>query len=72
LGIDEREIGKALTLQPQWRIPSDYQNAMRAQNTAKALALEDSPISKVIRQMARVACGLPKNPEKKKGFSLFG
>jgi pilus assembly protein CpaE len=72
LGIDEKEIGKALTLQPQWKVPSDYETAQLAQNTASALALKDSSISRVIRQMARVACGLPKNREKKKGLSLFG
>ena len=72
LGIDEKEIGKALTLQPQWKVPSDYETAQLAQNTANALALKDSSISRVIRQMARIACGLPRNPEKKKGFSLFG
>ena len=32
--------------------------------------MQDSPISKVIRKMARTACGLPANPEKK-GFFLF-
>ena len=39
----------------------------KRQNTAKPVALQDSPISKVIRRMARTACGLPANPEKK-GF----
>lgn len=72
LGIDEKDIGKALTIPPQWKIPSDYRVASRAQNTASPLALEDSPISRVIRQMARTACGLRDNPEKKKSFSLFG
>ena len=73
LGIDEKEIAKALTQPPQWKIPSDYQTALRAQNTANALTLEDSPISRVIRQMARTACGLPEIAEKKKKtFSLFG
>jgi pilus assembly protein CpaE len=72
LGIDEKEIGKALTLEPQWTVPSDYETTQLAQNTASALALKDSSISRVIRQMARTACGMPKNPEKKKGFSLFG
>jgi Flp pilus assembly CpaE family ATPase len=72
LGIDEKEIGKALTQEPQWKVPSDYPTAMRAQNTAKALALEDSPISRVIRQMARTACGLSKSPQKKSSFRLFG
>ena len=72
LGLDEKEIGKALKLEPQWKVPSDYETAQLAQNTANAMALKDSSISRVIRQMARMACGLPKNPEKKKGFSLFG
>jgi pilus assembly protein CpaE len=72
LGIDEKEIAKALTQQPQWKIPSDYETALRAQNTANALALKESPISRVIREMARTACGLPEVAEKKKSFSLFG
>ena len=72
LGIDEQEVKKALNLSPQWKIPSDYSTALRAQNTANALVLEDSAISRVIRQMARTACGLPKDREKKKSFSLFG
>lgn len=71
-GIDEKEIGKALTQNPQWKIPNDYQATKRAQNTASALVLEDTPLARVIRQMARTACGLPKNSKKKSGFSLFG
>jgi pilus assembly protein CpaE len=72
LGIDEKDIGKALTVAPQWKIPSDWRAASRAWSTASPLVLEDSPISRVIRQMARTACGLQNNPEKKKSFSLFG
>lgn len=72
LGIDEKEVAKALTVSPEWKIPSDFGTAQRAQNLANALVLEDSPISRVIRQMARAACGLPKNPDKKRGFTLFG
>lgn len=72
LGIDEESIAKALTMPPQWRIPSDYPAARSAQNTATPLALKDSPISRVILQMSRTACGLPPNAEKKKRFSLFG
>lgn len=71
LGIGEREIEKALNQPPRWRIPSDYEAALRAQNTASALVLENSPISRVIRQMARASCGLPEEPDKKKFFSLF-
>jgi pilus assembly protein CpaE len=66
-GIDEENITKALTLPVKWRIPSDYPAVKRAQNTATALSQTDSPISRVIRQMARVACGLPPTT-KKKGF----
>jgi pilus assembly protein CpaE len=72
LGFDEEHITKALTRPAQWRIPDDYATARRTQNTATPLALEDSPISRAIRQMARTACGLPESTEKKKRFSLFG
>ncbi|MGC1298843.1 MAG: AAA family ATPase [Alloacidobacterium sp.] len=72
LGIDEENITKALTRPLRWKIPSDYLSARRAQNTATPLATEDSPISQVIRQMARTACGLPANTDKKKKFGLFG
>ncbi len=50
LGIDEEHITKALTRPVNWKIPSDYLAARRAQNTATPLAMEDSPISQVIRQ----------------------
>lgn len=71
LGIDEENITKALTRPVNWKIPSDYIAARRAQNTATPLAMEDSPISQVIRQMARTACGLPATADKKKKFGLF-
>jgi pilus assembly protein CpaE len=72
LGLDEESITKALTRPAQWKIPSDYPAAQNAQNTATPLALEDSPISRVIRQMGRTACGLSAHSEKKKRFGLFG
>jgi pilus assembly protein CpaE len=68
-GIDEENITKALTLDAKWKVPGDYPAVRRAQNTASALVDTDSPISRVIRQMARTACGLP--PEKKKKGFLF-
>jgi pilus assembly protein CpaE len=71
LGVDEEHITKALTRPATWRVPNDYATARRTQNTATPLSLEDSPISRVIRQMARAASGLPANPEKKKRFGLF-
>jgi pilus assembly protein CpaE len=72
LGVDDEHITKALTRPATWRVPNDYATARRTQNTATPLSLEDSPISRVIRQMARTACDLPAAAEKKKRFSLFG
>jgi pilus assembly protein CpaE len=69
--FDEKQITKALTRPAAWKVPDDYAAARRTQNTAHPVALQDSPISRVIRQMARTACGLPATPEKKKGFSFF-
>ncbi|MGD0294736.1 MAG: AAA family ATPase [Terracidiphilus sp.] len=70
IGVSEDQITKALTRPAQWKIPNDYNAVKRMQTTAVPLALEDSPISRLIRQMARTACGLPATPEKKGGFSL--
>ena len=72
LGIDEEAITKALTMPAQWKIPSDYQTATNAHNTAIPLALKDSAISRTVRQMSRVACGMAALPEKKKRFGFFG
>jgi pilus assembly protein CpaE len=72
LGFDEDHITKALTMSPQWRIPDDYAAAHRTKNTATAIALDDSPISRAIRQMAKAACGVREDTEKKKLFGLFG
>jgi len=70
LGVAEDQITKALTRPAQWKIPNDYAAVRRMQTTAIPLALEDSPISRLIRQMARSACGLPPVQEKRTGFSL--
>jgi pilus assembly protein CpaE len=69
--FDDKQIDKALTRPALWKIPDDYATARRTQNTAKPVVLQDSPISRTIRQMARTACGLPANPQKKRGFSFF-
>ena len=70
LGVAEDQITKALTRPAQWKIPNDFAAVRRMQHTAIPLALEDSPISRLIRQMARCACGLPPALEKSSGFSL--
>ena len=71
LGVAEEHITKALTRPATWKIPDDYATVRRMQNTATPLALEDSPISRTIRQMARAVTGQTAAPEKKKGFSFF-
>jgi Flp pilus assembly CpaE family ATPase len=68
-GLTEEHITKALDRPVQWKIPDDYAVARQMQNTGLA-SLTDSPISRVIRQMARSICGLPAMPEKRKGFTL--
>jgi len=72
LEIDEEHITKALTRPVSWKIPNNYAAVRRMQNTATPLTEEDSPISRVIRQMTRSVCGQPAIPETKKRFSFFG
>jgi len=72
LGVGEEHITKALTRPAQWKIPNDYQAVRKMQINATPLALEDSPISRLIKQMARAACVQAEPAPKKKGFSLFG
>ena len=66
MGVDEEQITRALTRKAQWHIPEDSASAKKTQASATPLALMECGISKVIRQMARLACGLPAEPEKKK------
>ena len=74
LGVSEEHITKALTRPAQWKIPNDYTAVRKMQINATPLALADSPISRLIKQMARAAIGQSEQQQqgKKKGFSLFG
>ncbi|HUB52177.1 MAG TPA: AAA family ATPase [Terracidiphilus sp.] len=75
LGVSEEHITKALTRPAQWKIPNDYTAVRKMQINATPLALADSPISRLIKQMARAAIGQTEQQTtttKKKGFSLFG
>jgi pilus assembly protein CpaE len=72
LGVAEEHITKALTRPAQWKIPNDYPSVRKMQINATPLALADSPIARLIRQMARSATGQAETQTKKKGFSLFG
>jgi pilus assembly protein CpaE len=66
LGIDEEHITRALTRRAEWKIPDDHSTVRRMQGTATPLIMGDSNISRVLRQMARAACGLGAELEKKK------
>ncbi|HEY1158991.1 MAG TPA: hypothetical protein VGE83_00080 [Terracidiphilus sp.] len=70
--FDEKQIAKALTRPVDWKIPDDYATARRTQNTATPIAMEDSPISRAIRRMARKACGLSEHGEEINRASFFG
>ena len=72
--IDEYSAAKALGRPVNWRIPNGYAAARSAQDNGVPLALESSPITKVVVQMARAACGKPVSIGKKTGggFSFFG
>ncbi|UWZ82858.1 AAA family ATPase [Occallatibacter riparius] len=72
LGVDDEHITRALTRPATWRIPEDRATLREMQNTATPLVQGDSGVAKVIKQMARTACGLNSEPEKKKAlFGLF-
>jgi pilus assembly protein CpaE len=70
--FDDKAIEKALTRSIDWKVPDDYASARRTQNAATPLAMEDSPISRAIRRMARKACGLPEEADKGARSGLFG
>jgi len=68
--IDEESIATALTVSPNWRIPSDFQAVHRAQNTASSLVSKDGAIPRVLIKMAKAACGKP-DDTKKRRFGIF-
>jgi pilus assembly protein CpaE len=72
LGVTDETITKALTRPANWKIPNDYAAVRQMQNTATPLALGDSPIARLIKQMAASICGQRAAQPKKKGFRLFG
>jgi len=72
LGVTDEHINKALTRPAQWKIPNDYPAVRRMQNTATPLVAVDSPISRLIKKLARTASGVAEEEPKKKGFKLFG
>ena len=75
LGVSEEHITKALTRPAQWKIPNDYASVRKMQINATPLVLEDSPIARQIRQMAKAVPDgqeASAKAEEEKAFSLFG
>jgi pilus assembly protein CpaE len=72
LGVSDETITKALTRPVTWKIPNDYAAVRQMQNTATPLAMGDTPIARLIKQMAISICGQRATQPKKKGFRLFG
>jgi Flp pilus assembly CpaE family ATPase len=72
LGVSDETITKALTRPATWKVPNDYASVRQMQNTATPLALGDSPIARLVKQMATAICGSKATQPKKKGFRLFG
>jgi pilus assembly protein CpaE len=69
--IDEERIAKVLMRPLQWKVPNDFSGIRRAQNTGKPLAFNESPVMRLLHQMARAACGKPADAGAKKKFGLF-
>jgi pilus assembly protein CpaE len=53
--IDEESTIKALSRPVDWKVPNDYMSVRGAQNLGIPLVQQDSPISRVICQMAKAA-----------------
>jgi pilus assembly protein CpaE len=57
--IDEESTVNALSRPADWNIPNDYMAVRGAQNLGTSLVIEDTPIARAVRQMAKGACGKP-------------
>ncbi len=68
--IDENSVVKALARPLDWRIPNEFSAVRSAENAGIPLAMKNSAITKVLRQMAKTACGKGAPQEKK--ASLLG
>ncbi|MGD0738499.1 MAG: AAA family ATPase [Terracidiphilus sp.] len=74
MGVSEEHINKALTRPAQWKIPNDFASVRKMQIHATPLVMEDSPITRQIKKMAKAVTGeqdAAPAKTKKKGFRLF-
>jgi pilus assembly protein CpaE len=68
--IDENSVAKALARPANWKIPNDFSAVRSAENAGIPLAMKNSVITRLLRQMAKVACGKAVE-EEKRGRSLL-
>ena len=69
--LETTRIEKALGAPLKWKVPNDFSRVRRSVDTGSPLALESSPVSKILYQMAREACGKPAPPPDAKWKGLF-
>jgi pilus assembly protein CpaE len=62
--ISEKRITDALGMPVNWRVPNDYMRVQEALNRGVPLAQTNSPVTGVLRQMARLACGRKSAPKR--------
>jgi pilus assembly protein CpaE len=72
--IDGDSATNALTRPVDWKIPNAYTAVRTAQDSGVPIAVNDSPYTRAVAQMAKAACGKPLTAAKKvsQGFNLFG
>jgi pilus assembly protein CpaE len=70
--VSDSAITRALTRSPHWKVPNDFNTVRQMQINATPLALANSPVSREIGRMVKSITVDQAEPEKKKGFSLFG
>ncbi len=68
--IDEGRIEKILETSFKWKVPNDYQSVRQSLDKGIPLALQRTPVTRVLYQMAREACGKPALAARGK-WSLF-
>jgi len=71
LEITQENIEKTLSAPVKWKVPNDYASVHKAQNTGTPMMDENTAISRVLTQMAKVACGKPLESPKRR-FGIFG
>ena len=66
MGVSEEHINKALTRPAQWKIPNDFASVRKMQIHATPLVLEDSPITRQIKKMAKAITGEQRPPSRRR------